>query len=76
MYALLITSRCDILTSLLLLVKLFFGGMAGKWGILFWFQYLGGSGVAELFSVLEMWWLGFWAQQYALRDAGDVQVSL
>lgn len=57
-------------------VKLFFDGMAGKWPFLFWFQYLGGSTAAELFSVLEMWWLGFWAKQYALRDAGDVQVSL
>lgn len=64
-----------MLTSMCL-VKLFLDGLGGKWPFLFWFQFIGSLAMNDLFGVMETWWLGFWARQYALRDAGEVHVSL
>lgn len=69
-------SPCAWLTHASFQVKLFLNGVGGKWPFLFWFQYLGAMGVYDLCEVLETWWLGYWARQYALRDAGEVRVSL
>ena len=58
-------------------VKLFLDGLGGKWPVFFWSQYFVGAGGSELFGVLEMWWLGYWARQYSLQEsANDVNVGL
>lgn len=54
-------------------VKLFLLGLGG---ITFWFQYLFGQSMMELFGILQVWWLGYWARQYTLRDSSDVNVGL
>ena len=51
-------------------------GLGGAWPLLFWAQFLAADVLCNVSTTLEYWWLGFWAKQYALRDAGDVQVSL
>lgn len=56
-------------------VKMFLTGMGGNWPFFFWLQYFVGAGGSELFGVLEMWWLGYWARQYASRDSNDVNVG-
>ena len=54
---------------------MFLSGLGGKWPVVFWVQYLGGSICSELAGVLEMWWLGYWARQYTLQDPSTVKVS-
>ena len=58
------------------LVKLFLVGLGGRWPVLFWAQYLFGSSMSELFGILEMYWLGYWASQYTLHGQSDVNVGL
>lgn len=64
------------LTDTLCEVKLFLGGLGGTWPLLFWLQFIGSMAACDLSGVSETWWLGHWARQYALRDAGEVKVSL
>ena len=54
---------------------LFIGALSGKWSFFFWIQYLGANGFSEAFDALEMWWLGYWAQQYEDKDQTEVSVS-
>ena len=65
----------SVINFVIIAVRLFIDALGGKWPVLFWFQYITGSGCAELFDALEMWWLGYWAQQYAARDPSQVSVS-
>lgn len=44
--------------------------------MLFWFNYLTGEGLSDIFEVLEVWWLGYWAQQYLYTDPSKVPVAL
>ncbi|KAJ3531222.1 hypothetical protein NM688_g7605 [Phlebia brevispora] len=53
---------------------LFVGNLGGKWPWVFWVSYLLGMSLSELFDVLEMWWLGWWARQYAARPASEVSI--
>lgn len=55
-------------------VKLYLNGLGGEWPVAFWSQYIGQQGLEQFFSVLEVWWLGFWAQQYILQDSSSVYV--
>ncbi|EKM56946.1 uncharacterized protein PHACADRAFT_172648 [Phanerochaete carnosa HHB-10118-sp] len=55
--------------------KLFLGELGGKYPFLFWLQFMFGECGAEFFNVLELWWLGYWAQQYALHDPSDVRAG-
>lgn len=57
------------------LVKLFLAAVGGKWPLLFWVQYLGTAGLKEVFDALEIWWLGWWARQYALTDPSAVSAG-
>lgn len=54
---------------------LFINALGGKWPVLFWAQYLTAAGTSELFDSMEMWWLGYWAGQYALYDPSTVSVA-
>lgn len=51
---------------------LYVGNLGGKWSWVFWISYILGMGLSELFHVLEMWWLGWWARQYATGPASEV----
>lgn len=57
------------------LVRLFLDGLGGKWPLLWWIQFLGASSLTEVFDVLEMWWLGWWATQYATKDPRSVSIG-
>lgn len=57
------------------LVMLFIGALGGRRPVLFWLQYFGGAGLAQAFDAIELWWLGYWAEQYTLRDHGEVSVG-
>ncbi|PSS08857.1 hypothetical protein PHLCEN_2v3472 [Hermanssonia centrifuga] len=54
---------------------LFLRAVGGKWPILFWVHYLGSDGMSEICDALEMWWLGWWAQQYIKSGHGEVSVA-
>lgn len=56
--------------------KLFLGNLAGALSFLFWIAYLGGEVFVELCDVLEMWWLAWWAGQYAIREHERVNALL
>ncbi|PSR81762.1 hypothetical protein PHLCEN_2v6271 [Hermanssonia centrifuga] len=47
---------------------LFLGGLGGKWPILFWVQFIGGSWISAGFDAMQVWWLGWWARQYGSQD--------
>lgn len=55
--------------------KLFLSNMGsgGVRSFLFWVQYLSAQGIGELCNVFELWWLGYWASQYAYRDPESVK---
>ncbi|EKM56944.1 uncharacterized protein PHACADRAFT_254352 [Phanerochaete carnosa HHB-10118-sp] len=55
--------------------KLFLVGLGGRFPFLFWVQYLLTAFLCEVFGVVDMWWLGYWARQYALRDPSDIDVG-
>ena len=48
--------------------------MAGGYTFIFWIAFCGFLGCCELLSVLQTWWLGFWAQQYETRAQEDINV--
>ncbi|KAI0703637.1 hypothetical protein BC835DRAFT_1262769 [Cytidiella melzeri] len=54
--------------------KLFLSGLGGKYPLLFWIGWISGMSLSEVFDVSEMWWLGYWARQYALTDPKTVSV--
>ena len=51
-------------------------GLGGRLPPLFWGQYLLGETLSDIVGVIQMWWLGYWAGQYAARDRNDVRVGL
>lgn len=55
-------------------VQLFLGGLGGKWPILFWIQYLCNTCLSDFCIIMETWWLGWWAQQYALTNPANVAI--
>ncbi|KAI0798592.1 hypothetical protein BC629DRAFT_232884 [Irpex lacteus] len=55
--------------------KLFLGGLGGKFPIAFWAGWIVGNVLAEFLDVSEMWWLGYWARQYAERTPSDVSIK-
>ena len=57
-------------------VKLFAGALGGNWPILFWFQWFAVNVLGEVFDSLDMWWMGYWALQYSLRDSSEISVAL
>ena len=60
------------MNSLLGIVGLFFNALGGPWPPLFWISVLGSTVVGEIFDNMEMWWLGYWAAQYATGDRQSV----
>ncbi|GJE96044.1 multidrug resistance-associated ABC transporter [Phanerochaete sordida] len=56
-------------------IKMFLAALGGDWPVVFWTQVFIGLGVSEFFDVVEMWWLGRWAHQYAIQPHDQVQVT-
>jgi hypothetical protein len=52
--------------------KLFLGNLGGRFPVLFWTQFLTGLGLSRVTIILEIWWLGYWAGQYATHYTGNV----
>ncbi|KAE9407796.1 hypothetical protein BT96DRAFT_986429 [Gymnopus androsaceus JB14] len=57
-------------------IKLYATGLGGRFPVLFFAAWLGGSILAQLTMVFQTWYLGFWASQYEGREPGDVPVAL
>lgn len=55
---------------------LFIDALGGKWPVFFWFHYLIPSSLRVVFDGIEIWWLGYWAQQYTLHHQSEVSVAL
>ncbi|GJE86639.1 multidrug resistance-associated ABC transporter [Phanerochaete sordida] len=55
--------------------KLLLVGLGGRFPPLFWGQFLVGETMSDVFGVVQMWWLGYWAGQYAQHDASEVRVA-
>jgi hypothetical protein len=70
------SSSCkhSILKWIAPVVKLFLTGLGGKYPFAFWIGLVSGIGLSELFDVMEVWWLGYWARQYTLADPSSVSV--
>lgn len=56
--------------------KLLLAGLGGAWPLVFWCQFLGADMLSTAATTFQSWWLGHWAQQYALRDPSGVRASL
>lgn len=57
-------------------VKLYLFGLGGRRPYLFWLRWLIAFLLAELTSAAQVWFLGYWAQQYEDRDPREVNVAL
>ncbi|KAI0758154.1 multidrug resistance-associated ABC transporter [Fomes fomentarius] len=55
-------------------LKLYLSSMGGGYAFLFWLAVLGFMAFCELLSVIQTYWLGYWAQQYEDRDQAAVNV--
>ena len=65
--------RSHALTGVL--VRLYFNGLGGNHQILFWLTFIGGLILYEVLTVLQTWFLGYWARQYEEMPASEVKVS-
>ncbi|EKM51069.1 uncharacterized protein PHACADRAFT_199901 [Phanerochaete carnosa HHB-10118-sp] len=45
-------------------------------GIFHWLSYLSAETIAQVFSILQTWWLGWWAKQYATKNDVDAPYYL
>lgn len=55
-------------------VKLYFANLGGDSPIIFWSLFLGGMTLTCLTETFQAWYLGYWAEQYKIRDPADVNV--
>ncbi|TFY83125.1 hypothetical protein EWM64_g881 [Hericium alpestre] len=56
-------------------MKMYFTSMGGSHVTLFWIVFLGGIALVDILNVLQIWFLGYWAEQYDFRPASDVHIS-
>ena len=56
-------------------MRLYLSSMGGSHSIIFWLSVLGLLMFNEMLAVLQTYWLGYWAQQYEVREPGEVSVS-
>ena len=49
--------------------------MGGGHTFLFWLAFTAFLGCCELLSVVQTYWLGYWAQQYEIHEQDDVSVT-
>jgi hypothetical protein len=57
-------------------VSIFFSALGGKHSFLFWFFFIVGIGLSDVFSSMQTYWMGHWAEQYRWNDPADVDVAL
>jgi hypothetical protein len=53
---------------------MYFSSMAGGWTVLFWLLILVGTLTCEGLNSVQTWFLGYWAGQYELFPADQVNV--
>jgi hypothetical protein len=58
------------------LVKLFLGGFGGRFPVFYWLNFITSETLSDIFDVLEMWWLGYWAQKYLTSDPSKISTAL
>ena len=66
-------ARTSALNVRMSIVMLWFKNLGN---VFFWFIYLLTAIMSEVCDALQVWWLGYWASQYALRDRADVSIAL
>jgi ABC-type multidrug transport system fused ATPase/permease subunit len=57
-------------------VKLLLRGFGGQFSYIFWLNFFTAETLSDIFDMLEMWWLGYWAQQYLTSDPSKVSAAL
>lgn len=55
-------------------VKMYISGLGGNHIFLFFFAFLGGLVVSDVFMTFQTWFLGYWASQYENHPASEVHV--
>ncbi|KAF7322651.1 ATP-binding cassette transporter [Mycena chlorophos] len=55
-------------------LKLYFKGMGGNHALLFFGIFMVGLFATEMCQTVQTWFLGLWAEQYNIKDPGDVDV--
>ncbi|KIY64092.1 P-loop containing nucleoside triphosphate hydrolase protein [Cylindrobasidium torrendii FP15055 ss-10] len=55
--------------------KLWLQAVGGSFPILFFTSCIGAIVIQEIFTTLQIWYLGVWANQYDVVDAGDVDTA-
>jgi ABC-type multidrug transport system fused ATPase/permease subunit len=56
-------------------LQLFFKALGGSHVFLFWIFFVGGLLLSEAFLAGQTWFMGHWAEQYALYPPGSVDVT-
>ncbi|KZT67088.1 P-loop containing nucleoside triphosphate hydrolase protein [Daedalea quercina L-15889] len=56
-------------------MKIYFNGLGQNRQVMFWLTLLGGLVLYEVVSVLQTWFIGYWARQYDEMPASEVKVS-
>ncbi|KAH7930564.1 hypothetical protein BV22DRAFT_1124835 [Leucogyrophana mollusca] len=55
--------------------KLYLASMGGQYSFLFWVAFLGLMVLTQLVNSVQTWFLGYWASQYELHPASEVNVQ-
>ncbi|KAH9907116.1 ABC transporter type 1, transmembrane domain-containing protein [Fomitopsis serialis] len=55
-------------------MKLFMHALGGSHQLFFWLSFLGGLVFYMTFSILQTWFLGYWARQYEEMPASEIKV--
>lgn len=66
----------NAIVLILIAVKMYLFAMAGQYPSLFFTLFLGGVTVNQSFVALRTWMLGYWAKQYDILPAEEVNVVL
>ncbi|OCH93740.1 hypothetical protein OBBRIDRAFT_810929 [Obba rivulosa] len=56
-------------------MKLYLKALGGRYPVLFWIGCVGGIFMTNLIITIQVWFLGYWAQQYEEHDPKDVHVA-
>lgn len=68
--------RCVLACSLPSAVRIFFSALGGKHSLAFWFFFTVGLALSDVFSSLQTFWMGAWAEAYDRVDRSeDVDVK-
>ncbi|KAI0028294.1 hypothetical protein K488DRAFT_80756 [Vararia minispora EC-137] len=55
-------------------LNIFFSALGGNFPLFFWIVFLGGLVMNDVFSSLQTYWMGHWAEAYRFKDPSEIDI--